>query len=84
MHTFTQHRHEPPHYNTTNRHNLFTDIYQYNYRIEFKISTLTFKVHKIGHPEHFKPIVADKSVGCLPGLPKPGLPKSATGPNCRK
>ena len=30
MHTFTQHRHEPPHYNTTNRHNLFTDIHHYN------------------------------------------------------
>ena len=30
MHTFTQQRHEPPHYNTTNRYNLFTDIHHYN------------------------------------------------------
>ena len=29
MHTFTQQRHEPPHY-TTNRYNLFTDIHHYN------------------------------------------------------
>ena len=28
--TFTQQRHEPPHYNTTNRYNLFTDIHHYN------------------------------------------------------
>ena len=27
--TFTQHRHESLHYNTTNRHNLFTDIHHY-------------------------------------------------------
>ena len=31
-----------------------------SYRIEFKIATLTFKVRETGHPEHFKPIVADR------------------------
>ena len=30
MHTFTHQRHEPPHYNTTNRYNVFTDIHHYN------------------------------------------------------
>ena len=31
-----------------------------SYRIQFKIATLTFKMRETGHPEHFKPIVADR------------------------
>ena len=42
MHTFTQQRHEPPHYNTTNRYNLFTDIHHYNSFHIVPNSTITF------------------------------------------